>query len=258
MYHDPKPAVFAAHLKYLSKHYHFITLEQLVDAIRRKDASKLPPKSLVITFDDGHAGNYRLLPLFKAYGIRPVIYLCSQIVGANRHFWFMTSPLRKEKNVRERLKRLPNQERLARLKTAYGFEPDKPQPDRQALNRQELAEMAPYVDSQAHTRFHPILTTCDADECEQEIGGCQRDLEAMLGRKPLHFSYPNGDYTRREIELVKQYGYQSARTSDAGWNDINTDPYCLKAMDIANDASVNQLVAQMCGAFQFLKYAIGR
>ena len=256
MYHDPKPETFAKHLAYLSKHYRFISLDHLVEAIYSSDASKLPPKSVVITIDDGHAGNFHLLPLFRKYNLRPTLFVCSQIVGTTRRFWFMADPLKRDKAARERLKRLPHAERLARLKMAYGFDPKQAQAQRQALGTQELGEMAADVDFQAHTRFHPILTTCDDATCEREISGCRNDLEGILGQKPTHFCFPNGDYTAREIAMVKKAGYRSARTSDAGWNDINSDPYRLKAMDISDDASINRLVAQMCGAFQFLKYAL--
>jgi len=257
MYHAPKPDVFAKHLTYLSKRYHFITLDSLVDAIRNRDWSKITPKSLVITIDDGHAGNYALTALFKRYNIRPTIYICTQIINTHRHFWFKADGLRERryKKYRESLKRTSNQKRLARLKAEYGFEPQKGFPDRQALNRRELVDMAPYVDFQVHTQFHPILTTCTDGACQKEIWGCKRDLEALLNIKCDHFSYPNGDYTEREIDIVKQCGYKSARTSDGGWNDIHTHPYRLKAMDITNDASINQLIAQMSGAFQFLKDA---
>jgi peptidoglycan/xylan/chitin deacetylase (PgdA/CDA1 family) len=258
MYHDPTPEVFAKHLKYLSRRYHFITLNQCVNTIHTRDGSKLPPKSLVVTFDDGYAGNYQLLPLFKAYNIHPTIYLCSQIIDTHRHLWFRTDGVRErqQKGYRESLKKLPNRERLARLKTDYNFDPQKEFPNRQTLNRAELNEMTAHVDFGGHTQFHPILTTCTDDELRQELEGCKQDLEALLGQPCEHFCYPNGDYTEREIDAVKRCGYQSARTSDCGWNDTTTDPYRLKAMDIADDATLNGLIAQMSGAFQYLKYAL--
>ena len=258
IYHDPQPDIFEKHRKYLSQHYNFIALGELVNTLHNGDWSNIPPKSLVITIDDGHAGNYNLLPLFKAHKLIPTIYLCSQIVNTNRGLWFKVDGIRERrgKKNRELFKRIPNRERLARLKKEYDFHPQKEFSDRQALNRHELIEMGLYVDFQAHTQFHPILTTCTDSECQQEIEGGKRDLEASLDVTCSHFCYPNGDYTEREINIVKECGYKSARTSDCGWNDVATHPYKLKAMDITNDASINQLVAQMSGAFQYLKYAL--
>ena len=256
IYHDPRPEAFAKHLEYLSKRYQFISLDRLVDAISNKDWSHIPPKSLVITIDDGYVGNYRLLSLFKTYNIRPTIYVCTQLINTNRHFWFRTAGLGEQryKKYRESLKRLADQERLAALRRKFNFEYQTEFPERQALNLDELIEMTPYVDFQAHTRFHPILTTCTEDQCGEEIEGCKRDLETLLEGRVTHFSYPNGDYTQREINIVRKCGYQSARSLDPGWNDVNTNLYGLKAMSLTDNTSINQLAVQVSGIVQLLKY----
>ena len=139
MYHDPKPTVFAKHLNYLSRHYTIISLDTLVSAIHQKDFSQIPAKSVVITIDDGHAGNIELLPLFKQYRICPTLFVCTQIIDTYRHFWFKIDG--QSKVEREKLKRLPNAERLAHLKRTTDFEPENVYPDRQVLNIKEMKEM---------------------------------------------------------------------------------------------------------------------
>ena len=59
--------------------------------------ARVPERALVVTFDDGHRGNHRLLPIFRRYGIRPTIYLCSQIVGTQRGYW-VNEPLLRTAN----------------------------------------------------------------------------------------------------------------------------------------------------------------
>ena len=243
LYHDPKPTVFAKHIAYLSRHYTFISLDTLLAAIHQQDFSQVPPKSVVITIDDGHIGNTALLPILKQYGVHPTLYVCTQIVDTYRHFWFKVAG--QSKAEKERLKRLPNTERLARLKAATDFEPEKPYPDRQALNMAEMKEMAAHVDFQPHTRFHPILPRCTETECQQEISGSKTDLETLLGIECSHFSYPNGDYTEREIEIVKVGGFRSARTTDLGWNTLDTPPYQLKAIPITDDAGLMLFRAEL-------------
>lgn len=251
MYHDPEPLTFSKHMKYLSKHYNIITLNQLVDAIYSKKWDGIPRNSLVITIDDGHKGNYDLLNIIKKYNIRPTIYICSQLVNTNRRFWFNVDLLN-----RNQLKKLSNEQRLWYLHENYGFELTKKYKDneRQALDNIELNDMKYYVDFQSHTRFHPILTTCSNDECEKEIYLSKREIERMLECECRHFSYPNNNYTGREIELVKKAGYLSARTVDVGWNDMKTDPYKLKITGVADDASINLLVAQLSGVTRYLRY----
>ena len=243
LYHDPEPAIFATHIAYLSRHYTIISLDTLVVAIHRQDFSQVPPKSVVITIDDGHVGNTELLPIFKQYRIRPTLYVCTQIIDTHRHFWFKVAG--QSKAEKERLKRLPNAERLAHLKRTVGFEAELPYPHRQALNRVEMKEMAEHVDFQPHTRFHPILPRCTETECKQEISGSKTDLETLLGIECAHFSYPNGDYTEREIEIVKRGGFHSARTTDLGWNTLDTPLYQLKAIPITDDAGLTLFRAEL-------------
>lgn len=234
LYHDPEPVIFANHIAYLSRHYAIISLDTLVGALHRKDFSQLPPKSVVITIDDGHVGNIELLPIFKQYGVRPTCYVCTQIIDTHRHFWFKIDG--QSKAEKERLKKLPNVQRLAHLKRTMDFEPKKVYPDRQALNITEIREMAENVDFQPHTQFHPILPRCTKTVCQQEILESKTDLEAFLGGERSHFSYPNGDYTERELEIVKAGGFRSARTTDIGWNTLDTPLYRLKAIPITDDA----------------------
>ena len=243
LYHDPKPAVFAKHIAYLSRYYTLISLDTLVAAIHRKDFSQIPPKSVVITIDDGHAGNIGLLPIFKQYQIRPTLYVCTQIVNTHRHFWFKIEG--QSTTQKERLKRLPNTERLAHLKETTGFESEKVYPYRQALNIAEMQEMIESTDFQPHTRFHPILPRCTQTECQQEILGSKADLEKFLGLTCTHFSYPNGDYTEREIGIVKAGGFRSARTTDIGWNTPHTPPYQLKAIPITDEAGFTRFRAEL-------------
>lgn len=236
LYHDPKPAIFLKHIAYLSRHYTIISLDTLVAAVHRQDFSEVPPKSVVITIDDGHAGNIALLPTFKQYRIYPTLYVCTQIIDTHRHFWFKVDG--QSKAEKQRLKSLPNAERLVHLKEMADFEPEKIYPDRQALNISEMKEMAESADFQPHTRFHPILPRSTEKECKQEILESKTDLETLLGIECSHFSYPNGDYTEREIEIVKAGGFRSARTTDIGWNTLETPPYQLKAIPITDDAGL--------------------
>lgn len=253
VYHDLKADILDRHLKYLSKRYNFITLDLLVNAIYSKNWENIPQKSLIITLDDGHKGNFDLLEVFKKYNIKPTIYLCSQIIDTNRQFWFKVQGVDCKS-----LKSYSDIERLKYLNKNFGFTLYKEYSieERNTLNSNEIMAMKDFVDFQSHSSFHPVLTTCTDDECKKEIFQSKEDIETSLGIECKHFSYPNGDYTEREAELVKKAGYLSARTIDIGWNDVNTNPYKLKAMMITDDASINLLAAQLSGITQFGRYLI--
>jgi peptidoglycan/xylan/chitin deacetylase (PgdA/CDA1 family) len=249
-YHDPKPSLLDAHLAHLRRHYQPTTLDAIVRALETGDATALPDNALAITLDDGHRGNYDLLPVFRRHGVVPTIYLCSQVVGTGRRFWFQIPGVDSEP-----FKTSTNGERLDVLKRDTGFEQTREYPlaERQALSDREIDEMAPYVDFQVHTRFHPILPRCSDEEAWDEIAGSKRELEERLGRECRHFSYPNGDFSDRDAELARRAGFASARTTELGWARLDADRYRLPCFGITDTASVRVLAAQLSGIPSFIR-----
>jgi len=185
LYHDPKPDVLNTHLAYLGKRYKFVTLDTLVNAMYSKDWSNVPPKSLVITLDDGCKGNLALIGVFKKYGVIPTIYMCSQIVNSNRHFWFKIPEMKSHRVVRELVKEYTNGNRLDFLKREFDFDNSKTyaREERQALSMDEIVTMKDLISFQSHTRFHPVLTTCSDDECEREIRLSKKEIEMIVGKE---------------------------------------------------------------------------
>lgn len=248
VYHDPEPGVLKRHLEYLSARYRFLPMDRLIDAIETGDWSGIPTRSLVVTLDDGHRGNHALLPLFREYGVVPTIYLCSDLVGTNRSFWWKAGI-----GDPRPWKRISQEEMEAGLSRVAGYSPQREYPSRQALSLDEVREMSRHAVLGSHSRFHVILTRCGSERCREEIVGSKKLLETILSQPIGHFSYPSGDYREREIEGVKRAGYRSARTLDVGWNGRGADPFRLKAVAIDDDASLCVLGAQVTGFFGFLK-----
>jgi peptidoglycan/xylan/chitin deacetylase (PgdA/CDA1 family) len=244
VYHDPAPVALDAQVEYLTRRYTVIPLRQLVDAVRSGDWSEIPAKSVVITLDDGRVGNRRLAEVFETHGVRPTVYLCSQIVDTGRAFWFMGMGA----EVVERLKALPNEARLEELSREHGFEQtaEHPRGQRQALNRTEVEAMQASCDFGSHTRFHPTLTACPEPVAEQEIAASKLEVEKLTGGACDHFAYPGGASSGRVVELVKRAGYLSARTVDIGWNHRRSDPYRLKIMSI-DRTTPTTLAADLAG-----------
>jgi len=253
VYHDPKYEIFEKHIKYLSKRYNFISFDDLIEGILKKDWSNIPVNSLVITFDDGHKGNYQLLPIFKKYSIKPIIYCCSGIIGTNRSFWWKTiNPM-----LTNEYKCLNQNDRLNRLEKDVGFYNEREYSKRQALTIEEINEIEKEADIGSHTIFHPILTCCTNFEKKKEIVGSKKQLEMVNHNfNCKHISYPNGDYDEETIDIAKEAGYISGRTIDVGWNDINSDPFKIKITGISDDASINKVAAQLTGVTMFLRYLV--
>jgi peptidoglycan/xylan/chitin deacetylase (PgdA/CDA1 family) len=243
VYHDPEPSLLERHLAYLAARYDFVALSDVVDAIRMRDRRAIPANAVVLTFDDGYRGNLELAPLFERYGVRPTIYVCTQIVDTGRRFWFDAIP------NPEAFKALNDRDRLAALARMTGFSPTREYAEdgRQALNRDEIRVLARHAEIGSHTRFHPILPTCSDEDAETEVRLSKAELETLVGGECKHFSYPDGSYREREIRLAKAAGYASARTTDFGWNDASSDPFRLKVLGVRDDASVNRLAGDLAG-----------
>lgn len=67
-------SLFYEQLAFLEKHYHFITIEELIDAQKNNDS--LPPKSVLLTFDDGYAEHYQhAFPILNRKKIQGCFYI---------------------------------------------------------------------------------------------------------------------------------------------------------------------------------------
>jgi peptidoglycan/xylan/chitin deacetylase (PgdA/CDA1 family) len=245
LYHDPSEATIATHLAALTRTYSVVSLRAAVEALRAGSLASLPPKPLVITFDDGHRRNIRLMESFKAYDVCATIFLCSGIVGTRRRFWFhrVDDP--------EPLKRVEDSERMAYLADLSVADPVHDEPE--ALDEEQVGLMVPRFDFQSHTRTHPILPMCSDDKARAEIVESRRELED-LELDVFALSYPNGDYGDREVTLAREAGYQCAITVDPGFNSPSTDLYRMRRICINDDADgPDELLLKACGVWDMAR-----
>lgn len=248
LFHDMKAEDAERNFAYLKRYYSIISLNDYLEAVQYHRS--LPQKALVITFDDGHVSNYELLPIIKRLQIPVTIFLCSDIVGTHRHFWFRHSQEVKEKV--ESFKQLTNEQRLEELK-AYGFEQHKEYSDQQALQIEHIEEMKPWVNFQSHTCYHPILPQCDDETARKEIVDSKHELESKYGLTVNALSYPNGDYSARDIRLAKEAGYTCGITVDSGFNNLESDLFRLKRVSAGDAKSTTELMVKASGIYAMLK-----
>ncbi|MFD2822503.1 polysaccharide deacetylase family protein [Lacinutrix iliipiscaria] len=249
--HDPSPDNFDALLKTLTKKYNFISLKDYLEHRANRSLSTLPHYTAILTFDDGHKENYKLLPIFKKYSIPATIFLCSSLVNSNKHFW---SNYNIPKQELQKIKKMPYDDMLLYLKT-LGYIKDKEYEERHALNLSEIQEMlaSKLIDFQAHTMYHPILINLNESDSKREIECSKKELENLLGNDIYAFAYPNGDYSNREINFVKKSGYQCAVTVDYGYNDDKTDLFRLKRISLNDTGSVQENIIKATGFWRFIK-----
>ncbi len=249
VYHDIKPEIADTHFEILKSKYSIISLRDYVNAKKLGKVDRLPPKSLIITFDDGYKSNYKLKPILEKYNILSTIFLCSAIVGTNRHFWFKHGI---GNDTCEYVKNISDKKGLQILRK-FGFEERKEFNDRQALSKNEIEEMKDIVDFQSHTMFHPLLPKCSVERALKEISQSKKDLEHKYRLRIYALSYPNGDYSDRETSIAQKIGYECAITVDLGFNSQHTDLFRLKRICIKDDADVNELLVKTSGFWGYIK-----
>lgn len=248
VYHALPESRAKNHFQALRARYHIIALADYLRARAEDEMWRLPSKSLIITFDDGHSNNFELRQLLEELRVPITIFLCSGIVGTHHHYWWFHTRNASESAA---CKRMPDTERLAFL-SSRGYQAERDYPYRQALSRSEIDALKPLVDFQAHTVTHPILPACSDEKAEREIRDCKAELERDYGFNIQALAFPNGDYTEREINLARKAGYSCALTLDCGFNDQNTDLFRLKRVAVPDYASVSELLVKASGLWDLL------
>src|SRR5437867_1528638 len=249
VYHGLEPARADVHFAALRRRYNVMSLSDFLAARSSQTTQRLPPKALIITFDDGHRSNYALTSVIQRHRVPITIFLCSGIVGTHRHYWWFHT---RETGESAACKRMADAERLAFL-SSRGYQEERDYPDRQALSRREIDALRPWVDFQPHTITHPILPACSDEKAEREIRDCKAQLERDYGFNVRALAFPNGDYTQREVNLARNAGYGCALTLDYGFNDQNTDPFRLRRVPLPDYASVSELLVKTSGLWGFLR-----
>jgi peptidoglycan/xylan/chitin deacetylase (PgdA/CDA1 family) len=252
VYHAPAPQVFDAHIGVLRRLYNIVPLSAYVDARRTRDFSKLPPKALVVTLDDGHGSNSALKDVLERHNVPITIFLCSGLIGTRRRFWFLHE---KSSAIVQRLKTVPDDQRIATLRRA-GFDEAKEFEERQALSIAELRELNSRVDFQSHTVFHPILPRCSEEKAQAEIAGSRSDLRTRLGHEVYALAYPNGDYSERELRLAERAGYSCALSAYGGFNTKRTPLFRLRRIVVPDDADRHELLVKASGLWAGLRAAL--
>jgi len=120
--------------------------------------------------------------------------------------------------------------RLADLLLKYGvratfYVPTNNSEGRPVMHSRELASLAQHFEIGGHTRDHVALTDVPSDYALEQITSNKNDLEHRLGRTVSGFAYVRGRNNRELRSLVKQAGYQYARTIQSLSSTPARDPF---------------------------------
>ncbi len=244
---------FAWQMSYVSQKYNPITFTRLLDAIDGK--SSLPPRPVIVTFDDGFHDNYRYaFPVLRSIGVPATFFVSTGYIGQTHTFWFdwlvylckyagsVGVPLRIGDQVfpfsaRDNatliyqamlaIRALSDSERkmvirifegtLSMQYPADGFDESRPMTWEQA---REMANAG--MEFGSHTVSHPVLTSLGDDELQQELSVSKQTLEAQLGLSIDVLAYPMGLFDDRVRRQAQEVGYRMGIAYESGVNRFNT------------------------------------
>ena len=231
-YHKPTPSQFESHVKWLMQYYVPVSIQLFLQSFVENKPNLLPAYSVIITIDDGWKENVTLLPIIIKYRLPVTLYLTAGIVGTYRKFWWW-HVLEKGDDPNQ-FKKLCYEEMVVALKIKYDYEFEREYPQRCALTWNEIYELqrSGYVEFGSHSLTHPILTQCPEEIAYKELFESKQILENRLNQQIIHFSYPNGNFSYREKQILASIGYRTGRSTKAGWNDgeSNVDLFELRTL----------------------------
>ncbi|WP_353259044.1 polysaccharide deacetylase family protein [Prochlorothrix hollandica] len=178
-----------------------IALDDLV--LHLQTGLPLPPKPILLTFDDGYEGHYsRVLPLLERFGY-PALFsvfpakVNGDIVGRSTLTW-------------------------AQLQTMAS---------------------KPLVTIASHSVTHPRdLTLLPEADLLREVVDSKQILEDKLGMSIPYFTYPEGHYNEAVTAAVTAAGYRAALTMDDGGEAMAGESESLLAIDRYGQSSLETVV----------------
>lgn len=226
-YVDPRFSVpfnaFLEQVRFLSVERHVLSLGDLLGLLAA--GRPVPPRSVVITFDDGYLSTLqRAAPVLQYYDLPAVLYLpTSQVTSAASQFAdvlyaafnlrtrnvlelplqgfahvILANPLvvrRAYLGLEQALSRTePEQREFILCDVLDQLRPKRPF-RRLTMDWEEVAKLRsihPTMEIGVHTSHHVDLTSCKAERVSLELAACIDDVCDALGHRPRHFSFPYG------------------------------------------------------------------
>jgi peptidoglycan/xylan/chitin deacetylase (PgdA/CDA1 family) len=192
-----RPAQFRSQLRLLrAAGFESITVSDYL-AYRRGEL-ELPPKPVMLTFDDGYRSNYDIaLPIVRDHAFTATVFLVSGMIGAT-NAW------------------------------------DADEAQEPLLDVREIRELqSDGIDFQSHTRTHPSLPSLSDTQVLDELKGSKSDLEQMLGKRVDTVAYPWSRHDSRVERLAEEAGYSGGVIVRRRVNFDHTPLYAIRRIGIS-------------------------
>jgi peptidoglycan/xylan/chitin deacetylase (PgdA/CDA1 family) len=234
------PEIFERQMEYLSRNFKIVSLDKLVEHIWSEKS--FPEKAVVITFDGSYKDNYLYAyPILQKYHVPATIFLTTGYIDSSELFWWdkvgyavehtsvkqlnldelgsysLQSELDKSRAksiITERLKKLSEDRKNFLIEKMLHLCHVKIPCDlgkKLILSWKEVREMDKGgIAFGSHSVTHPIMVNMPFESVKNEIIQSKKDIEERLGKEVTAFSYPDGDFNAKIVELVRKSGFTCA------------------------------------------------
>lgn len=259
------PDLFERQIAWLARRFRFLSLDDLVDHIRRHEP--VPRNSVVLTFDDGFVDNYSVaLPILERYDVRPTLYLVTDSIESGelpwpqRLAWVISRtslrtltltdaaqldlPLRSVHDRQEALKTLKEVRKTLCLRDQLGMFGEVVDrcgvetPKNRMLSWDQVRDMHKRgVTVGSHTVYHSFMKRLPLDDARVELQGSKSTIEGRLGARVRHFCFPHGSYGGAVGRIAEEVGYESyfVPKGSGRTNDHHRSPFRLRRLGLSDD-----------------------
>jgi peptidoglycan/xylan/chitin deacetylase (PgdA/CDA1 family) len=215
-------------MQYLDKNYTIISFE---DFYHQFDKRRYPSDpTFIITFDDGKGSFFKeIFPVCEEISIPVMNYVTTKnIIEMNPFWWDEVKEIKKlggNIEVKSFLSMTSRERRniLDELGEKFHYVPKYGD----ILSKEQILEMNKhkYVSFGSHSVSHTNLTLETEENIKFELSESKKYLEQLLQKEIVNFSYPNGDYNKNVISILKELGYKSSVTSADSWVSKNENMF---------------------------------
>jgi len=272
------PGTFEQQLVFVKKNFHVTNFQRIQEL--RERGSKIPPGTLVITFDDGYADNHDIAyPLLMKHGLTATVFVTTGVVETSEVFWLekvswylkcRTSfdlhieSLRFHAHVDENsrdgvrnallgvLKNVPNQVRLdalAEMEDIYGRIPPQDNHLVKMLTWGQIVEMdRAGIEIGSHTVSHPVLSLMEENDVRVELVSSKKKLEDKIGHEVVSLSYPIGArsaFNPMVEKVAYETGYRFGLSYVGGVNRDLSNPFSLKRIHVESYITFERFAAEL-------------
>ena len=253
--------VFRGQMEIIARYFTPVTLGQILGFVGGDN--ELPPRSVVVTFDDGYADNYHVAkPVLDQLGIPAVFYVAVDCIDRQIHPWptllrhmFLTGAAKSWQEPGAESWPLNNREQRlqAFARASNHCARTSGQAQRNFLDQIQGQLQAPPLEPNclpmmtwdeirsldqsghtvgSHTMTHPNMAQVAAKEAELEFAESKRRLEQELAKPVPHFSYPcpalEPHWRDQTVDMSREIGYLTAVTTNGGMVRAHDDALKLR------------------------------